>query len=128
MQSRTKGWGQIDETKRNRFFYGMFHSWFLARFYQKRQNLAFGWSAEYLPANPSISEIFLKFPNTLSLKSFGDSSDFGNSYIHFLVIKSSSVLRVVKRNCGKMLKSLYMFCSRLYISYPKIAKTIHFYD
>ena len=37
------------------------------------QNLVFGWTAGYSPSNPSISGIFLKFPNFLSLKSFGNS-------------------------------------------------------
>ena len=48
------------------------------------QNLAFGQSAGYSPSDPSISGIFLKFPNFLRLMSFGNS--YGNSYIHFLVI------------------------------------------
>ena len=34
-------------------------------FTKKRQNLAFGWMARYCQSNPSISEIFLKFPNFL---------------------------------------------------------------
>ena len=41
-QSWTKDCKQIHKTKQNRFFYGMFYSLFFARFYQKRQNLAFG--------------------------------------------------------------------------------------
>ena len=57
---------------------------FLRFFTKKRQNLAVGWTAEYSPSNPSISGIFLKFPNFLSLKSFGNS--WGNSYTYFLVI------------------------------------------
>ena len=57
---------------------------FLQFFTKKRQNLAFGQKAEYLPSNPNISGIFLKFPNFLSLKSFGNL--WSNSYIHFLVI------------------------------------------
>ena len=46
-------------------------------FIKKRQNLAFGWTARYLPSNPSISGICLKFPHfVISLfrhKSFGNS-------------------------------------------------------
>ena len=34
-------------------------------FTKKRQNLALGWTAGYSPSNPSISGIFLKFPNFL---------------------------------------------------------------
>ena len=34
-------------------------------FTEKRQNLAFGWMAGYSPSNPSISGIFVKFPNFL---------------------------------------------------------------
>ena len=86
LQSWTKGCRQIDETKQNRYFYGIFYSRLFVRFYQKHHNLAFRWSAEYLPSNPSISEIFLQFVHL---------------HIHFLVIKSSSVLLVVKRNCAK---------------------------
>ena len=36
---------------------------FLRFFTEKRQNLAFGWPVEY--SNPSISGIFLEFPNFL---------------------------------------------------------------
>ena len=56
---------QIHEIKQNRFFYGMFYNWFFAIVYQKRQNLALGWTAGYSPSNPSISGIFLKFHNFL---------------------------------------------------------------
>ena len=42
---------------------------FLRFFTKKRQNLAFGWTVGYLPSNPSISGIFLKFPNVLRSKS-----------------------------------------------------------
>ena len=38
---------------------------FLRFFTKKRQNLALGWTAGYLPSNPSISEIFLNFPDFL---------------------------------------------------------------
>ena len=38
---------------------------FLQFFTEKGQNLAFGWMAGYLPSNPSISGIFLKFTNFL---------------------------------------------------------------
>ena len=38
---------------------------FLRFFTKNRQNLALGWTAGYLPSNPSISGIFLKFPNFL---------------------------------------------------------------
>ena len=54
-------------------------------FTKKHQNLAFRWTTGYSPSNPSISGIFLKFPNFVSLKSFGNS--WGNSWIHFLVKK-----------------------------------------
>ena len=37
----------------------------LRLFTVKRQNLAFGWTTGYSPSNPSISGIFLKFPNFL---------------------------------------------------------------
>ena len=64
-QSWTKGWRQIDKIKQNRFFYGMVYSWFFAIFYQKCQNLSFGWATGYSPSNPSIWGIFWKFPNFL---------------------------------------------------------------
>ena len=34
-------------------------------FTKKRQTLALGWPAEYFSSNPSISAIFIKFPNFL---------------------------------------------------------------
>ena len=60
---------------------------FLLLFTEKRQNLAFGWTAGYSPSNRSISGIFLKFPNFLRfrvVKSFGNS--WGNSDIRSVVI------------------------------------------
>ena len=36
---------------------------FLQFFKEKRENLAFGWTAAYSPSNSNISGIFLKFPN-----------------------------------------------------------------
>lgn len=62
VQSWTKVWGQSHELKQIRFFYGLFHDCFFATFYQKRQNLAYGWTGGYLPSNPRI---FLKFPTFL---------------------------------------------------------------
>ena len=41
-----------------------FTAYFLRFFTKKDQNLAFGWTAGYLPSNPSISGIFLKFPKS----------------------------------------------------------------
>ena len=38
---------------------------FLRFFTEKRQNLAFGWTAGYFPSNPSVSGVFLKFPSFL---------------------------------------------------------------
>ena len=38
---------------------------FLQFFTKKHQNLALAWTAGYLPSNPNISGIFLKFPNFL---------------------------------------------------------------
>ena len=38
---------------------------FLQFFTKKRHNLAFEWTTGNLPSNPSISGIFLKFPNLL---------------------------------------------------------------
>ena len=54
-------------TKLNKIGFSMecFTADFLQFFTEKRQNLAFGWTAGYSPSNPSISRIFLKFPNFL---------------------------------------------------------------
>ena len=46
---------------------------FFQFFTKNRQNLGFGWKAGYSPSNPSNLRIFLKFPNFLSVKSFGNS-------------------------------------------------------
>ena len=61
-KSCTKDCRQIHKTKQNIFFYGMIYSWFFVIFTEKHQNLTFGSPAEYTPSNPSISDIFLKFP------------------------------------------------------------------
>ena len=39
LQSLTKSCIQIEKIKQNRFFYGMFYSWFLAIFYRKTSKL-----------------------------------------------------------------------------------------
>ena len=57
---------------------------FLQFFTKKRQKLAFEWTAGYSPSNPSISGIFLKFPNYLRFLS--RSYSLFKSYVHFLVI------------------------------------------
>ena len=60
VQSWTEDWRQIHEIKQNRFFYGMLYSLFFAIFFaEKRQNVAFGWTAGYSPSNPSVSGISL---------------------------------------------------------------------
>ena len=38
---------------------------FLRFFTEKYQNVTFGWTAGYSPSNPSVSEVFLKFPSFL---------------------------------------------------------------
>ena len=38
LQSWTKSWRQIDEIKQNRFFYGLFYTWYFSNFYQKPSN------------------------------------------------------------------------------------------
>ena len=46
LQSWTKGWRQIRKIRQNRFFYGMFYSWFFTIFYQKTSIFGFwvdGW-------------------------------------------------------------------------------------
>ena len=54
-------------TKLNKLalFYECFTADICNFFNKKRQNLAFGWTVGYPLSNPSISEIFLKFPNFL---------------------------------------------------------------
>ena len=47
------------------FSMGCFTADFLRFFTEKRQNLAFGWTARYSPSDPSILGIFLKFTNFL---------------------------------------------------------------
>ena len=45
-QSWTKDWRQIHKIKPNRFFYGIFYSWFFSVFYQKASKFGFsvdGW-------------------------------------------------------------------------------------
>ena len=49
LQSQTRGWRQIDEIKRNRFFYGMVYSWFFAIFYQKISKFGF-WLEDWVVA------------------------------------------------------------------------------
>ena len=46
----------------------------LLLFTEKRQNLDFGWMAEYSPSNSSISGIFLKFSNFLRSYAFKSGS------------------------------------------------------
>ena len=65
LETWTKRCRQIHKIKQNRFLKEMFCWWFLAVFYHKYQSLHAGSPAGYAPSNPSISGIFLKFPNFL---------------------------------------------------------------
>ena len=47
---------------------------FLPFFTRKRENLALGWTAGYLPLNPSVSGIFLKFPEISFSSNFLETS------------------------------------------------------
>ena len=63
-QSWIKCCRQIYKIKPNRFFHETFTADFLQFFTEKRQNLAFGWTARYLPLNHSLSETILRFPKS----------------------------------------------------------------
>ena len=66
VRSWTRVSKQIHEIEENRFFYEMFYrKIYETENFMKRQNLAFGWAAGYSPSNPSISGVFLEFPNFL---------------------------------------------------------------
>lgn len=53
------------------------------------------------------------FPKILNFRLFGNL--WGNSYIQFLVIKSNSVLLVVKRKYAKRWKKSQLFCDWLLV-------------
>ena len=53
---------QIHKIKQNSFFLWNDLQLLFVIFTEKHQNLTFGSPAEYTPSNPSISDIFLKFP------------------------------------------------------------------
>ena len=87
LQSWTKIWRQIAEIKQNRFFHGMFHSWFFAIFYQKVSKFGFWLDGWVVAIRSERFRDFLEisqFPRILSLKSFGNS--WANSCTYFLVI------------------------------------------
>ena len=74
VQSWTKGWRQIHKIKQNRFFYGMFYSWFFAIFYRKTSKPGFwagGWVHHHTQAFQRFSWNFLI---SWDLKSFSRSA------------------------------------------------------
>ena len=100
-QSWTKSCRQIHKIKQNRFFYGLFYSWFFATFYQKTSNFCFwvdGWvlamKSKYFMNFLKISE----FPKILSHKSF--SKLWGNMWHLWwrqIVLKSEKSANVLSR-------------------------------
>ena len=65
LQSWTKRWSKFTKLSKIGFSMEYFTANLLQFFTEKRQNLAFGWTAGQSPSNPSIVGIFLKFPNFL---------------------------------------------------------------
>ena len=59
-QSCTKGWRQIHKIKQNRFFYGMFYSWFFAVFYPKTSKFGFSVYGWVLSIKPNHFKDFIK--------------------------------------------------------------------
>ena len=92
--------------------------WFIADFLQfftnKRQNLAFGWTAGYSPSNRIISGIFLKFSDfirswVLSRSATPEHSlSGGNNLVPFhlwwrqIVLKSKKVSKCFVQDCLKI--------------------------
>ena len=78
---------QIHEIKQNRFFCGMFYSWFFVMFYRRTSKFEYSVLDWVLAIKSKHFRDFLEifyFPKVLGLKSFGSSR--GNSYTYFLVI------------------------------------------
>ena len=87
---------------------------FFQFFTEKRQNLAFGWTAGYLPSNPSFSEIFVKFisedPKSYVawqlVKQHVDSLSGDNNLFPFhlwrreIVLKSEKVSKCFVQDCS----------------------------
>ena len=60
LQSWTKGWRQIHKIKQNRFFHGMFYSWFFPIFSQKTSKLGLWVDGWVLAIKPKYSRDFLE--------------------------------------------------------------------
>ena len=65
-QSWTKGWRQIHKIKQNRFYYGMFYSWYFVNFYQKTSKFGFRVDGWVLAIKPKHFMDFLKISEVLS--------------------------------------------------------------
>ena len=78
----------------------------LLLFTEKRQNLVFGWLAEYSPSNPSISGIFLKFSNFLRSEVLKSDSHLPNKILFMWF--NESPLKMMKNAFDFILKALFV--------------------
>ena len=80
-------------------------------FTKKQQNVAFGWTAGYLPPNPSTSGIFLKFPKSKVVRQLvrqlvhSLSSD--NNLVPFQLLWREIVLKSEKVSKSQVLDGHY---------------------
>ena len=109
-QSSIEGFKRIQKIKH--FIWDVLHIFVI--FAKKHQNLDFGWSAGYSPSSPSISAIFLKFPNFLRSSCFSPLATGEATPKFFFWWKySSPVSLVLKRE--KVYKCFVHHCLKIFL-------------
>ena len=100
-----------------------------------RHTLAVGWRDGHSTSGPSISRIFLKFLNFLSLTLFGNSGD--NSFIHFLtfhlwrrhiVLKTEDCSKEYRNMRTQMLMSIFQTFRLQYAILRNLFRKILFHE
>ena len=92
-----KAWDKFTKLGKIGIFMKCFTADYLQFFTKKRQNLAFGWTAGYLPSNPSISGIFLR-QHVHSLSGDNNLVPF-HLWWRQIVLKSAKVYKCFVQDC-----------------------------
>ena len=117
LQSWTKGWREIHKIKQNRFFYGMFYSWFFAIFYPKTSKFGFWVDGWVLSIKPKHFRDFLEvLSRSATREELVHSLSGDNNLVpHHLwwkqiVLKSEKVSKCFVQHCSLIANLRHAVC------------------